>query len=69
MYLGQNGEARPEVVQPHVSDVDAVNENGTPSRLHQSEQRQGQGRFTCPCAAYDAHLVTSDKEDQRCARS
>ena len=61
-HLRQNGETRPEVVQPHVSDVDAVNKDGTPSRLHQSEQRQSQGRFACPCPAHNAHLVTSDKK-------
>ena len=49
-------------MQPHVSDVDAVNKDGTPSRLHQSEQRQSQGRFACPCPAHNAHLVTSDKK-------
>lgn len=62
VYLWQDGQSAPQVVQADVGDVDAVDDDGAARGFNDAEQRQRQRRLARPRPTHyphlDSHMVT-----------
>lgn len=59
MYLWNDGEFGPQVVQADLRYLHLVDGDLSCCSFQQSEEAQRHGRLACPCAAHDANLYAN----------